>query len=195
MIKPTLLASWKQSRFNTCGPASLMTALHELGKPGLSQHREMEIWKHVRHPFSLGSLPAYMAVYAAKQGVTVSLLHKDIAPPAMKVHWKKPRRSLHQHLLRAYYLTTKQEGSRGLNVDCYQDEKEILERMIANPGLRVIYLIMDDDGYLHYVLAREKAGSIAIMDPYYGRNSLFDQPDFLMKLGRAMMGYAILISH
>ncbi|WP_028313820.1 peptidase C39 family protein [Desulfatibacillum aliphaticivorans] len=194
MKQPAPLAFWKQSKFNSCGPAVMMTALHELGMPGLSEKREMEIWKQVKHPFGLGSLPARMAVYAASQGVKVKFLHKNISPDHFKIYWKTPRKTLHKQLIRTYYETAKEAENNGLPTEHYQDEQEILDRLMETPGLRVIYLIIDDDGVLHFVLAREKDGRIVVMDPYYGRNNVFDLPDFQNRRFPAMVGYAILLS-
>ncbi|SHJ37748.1 Peptidase_C39 like family protein [Desulfatibacillum alkenivorans DSM 16219] len=193
MKQPAPLAFWKQSKFNSCGPAVMMTALHELGMPGLSEKREMEIWKHVKHPMSLGSLPAKMAMYAASLGVDVKLLRKNISPPDIKVFWKTPRKTLHKSLLKTYYETALKAEFQGLPTEFYEDEREILDRLLKDSGLRVIYLIVDDDGVLHFVMAREKDGRIAIMDPYYGRNTLFDIPDFINRLSPNMVGYAILL--
>ena len=194
MIQSAVLAFWKQTRFNTCGPACLMTALHELGKSGLSESREQEIWTHVKHPLSLGSLPSRMAMYAASQGLNVKLLHRNIAPPDFKMHWKTPRKILHNKLIRTYYETAKEAESQGLPTEYYQEEQEILHRIVENHAFRVIYLIVDDDGVLHFILAREKGCRVAVMDPYFGLNRLYDQPDFLNKLGGSMVGYAILMA-
>jgi peptidase C3-like protein len=75
MPSMTEFSAWKQSDPRTCGGAALMVALDQLGHPGLSKDREMEIWGYANNASSSlpGSFPGLLALYARRQGCHVKI--------------------------------------------------------------------------------------------------------------------------
>ncbi|MBW1989081.1 MAG: hypothetical protein JRI97_05995 [Deltaproteobacteria bacterium] len=188
-MKPVV---WKQSRINTCGPASLMAALHELGIGGLSVQRELTIFRRVRHAYILGSTPAYLARYALAQGVDARLVQKTPLPSP--VPGKNPvQRILHAHLFKVYAKTAEEYRLAGLPFGQYQEECDILPPPGPDLSSQAIFLVTDTDGVLHFILARRHQGSLVVLDPDKGVNTRVSGREFLDRHRQDFMGYCVLL--
>lgn len=187
-------ASWKQTKIYSCGPASLMTALYELGLGELSEKAEMSIWRQVRHYYFLGSTPAYIAQCAKNRGASTRLWVRKNRT-AGKTAGKSPiSRLLHGYLLRVYRKTAQKYHAQGNDFSEYCEESELLSHLWSKPGAEAIYLIVDTDEIFHFVLLRPHAGKLVLMDPAFGTNTAFTEKEFLAEYEKRMLGYCVLLN-
>ncbi len=178
---------------NTCGPACLMVALHEMGRPGLSRDRELKIWKHVRHFFLLGSTPAYVAEYAKSRGLATALYIDEPTAGRIGGNRRSFFHTLHRHLKRTYRMTARKARDNGLAVRSMNAFGDLAGILSADSALAAICLVYDEYGYLHFVLARRRGETFVVMDPADGSNTGYEPGKFLEQYGNVFAGYVVVL--
>ncbi|MBI5846230.1 MAG: peptidase C39 family protein [Deltaproteobacteria bacterium] len=192
-MNPPQLYTWKQTRIYSCGPACLMTALHEFGKAELSEKTEMEIWRQVCNMIFMGSTPAYLARCAKSRGLSTKLWVKSRRGPSKSYGNTLFHRLLHSHLLRVYRKTATAYRKQGNEVSDYREESKILGELQSNPESKAIYLIADDDDVFHFILVRPFGGTLVVMDPAGSTNTPFMEDEFQDAYEPNMLGYCVLL--
>ncbi len=192
--KTSRLSSWKQTRIYSCGPACLMTALNEYGGSELSEKREMELWRKVRHLFFLGSTPAYLAECAAGLGLSARLMTRNPPGPEKIPGRTLVNRLLHRYLLGVYGRTAGAYRKKGRAAAAYRKEAEILRLLEAGQNAKAIFLIADQDEIFHFILVRRVGAELWVMDPAYGANTPFSEGGFLAAYGPSFLGYCVLLT-
>jgi hypothetical protein len=184
-------SSWQQTQLNTCGPACMMTALHELGFCELNRATELKIFNKVSHARIMGSTPSKMARFALPFVPNTRLLQER--------PWQRPKerglkafhRIIHNYLFLVYRLGALNHKSQGLGFGFYKNQDEVIS--LIGPCTKAICLVVDDEQILHFVLLRLVDKKLVVMDPATGENTAYDKSSLLAFLKKSAAGYWIVM--
>lgn len=193
------LSAWKQSMDWSCGPACLLVALNEFIHLEISEPNEHRIWLDVRFRIYWGSLAPSLADHVRRQYGLGSMIYVHEAEKELFLRTSPPDRQERYDWYLAENLRENEAlRAQGLPVITLPPHQPaflaMVEALLANHDIKVIPMIRDDDGILHYVLLRaNEQQRIVVMDPDSGLNREWGVREFLADYqGRVTGLYVVL---